>query len=307
MSATTAGVVGAGAFGRHHARKYAEDGRVRLVGVYDPDAERAGMLADTHRVRAFDSLEALLAEAEIVTVATPPATHAEIARQALDSGRHVLVEKPLAVDPQAGADLVARAADRELVLACGHQERLVLEAIGLFDAPERPTSIESTRAGPWTGRSADVSVAMDLMIHDIDLALALLGEAPCETYASGRRSHRSLCDAMVGRARFASGASARFFASRIADARARSMRIEYESGVVDIDFVARSFSNTTPFSLDRDFLDKPDAQDPLGANVRRFLDAVLGEAPRPPVSGAEGLAALRVAAQFDARLVSRAA
>ena len=307
MSVRTAGVVGAGAFGRHHARKYAQDGRVRLIGVYDPDAERAGMLAETHHVRAFDSLEALLAAAELITVAAPPLTHASIARQALDAGVHVLVEKPLAVDLDAGADLVARAAERQLTLACGHQERLVLEAMGLLDAPESPTLIESTRAGPWTGRSTDVSVALDLMIHDIDLALALLGEAPCETYASGRRSHRALCDAMVGRARFPSGASARFFASRIADARSRTMRVVYPSGVVDVDFVARSFSNTTPFQLDPNFLEKPYAQDPLGANVQRFIDAVLGEAPRPAVTGAEGLAALGLAAQFEAKLVARAA
>jgi predicted dehydrogenase len=302
-----AGVVGAGAFGRHHARKYVEDGRVRFVGVYDPDAERADMLAETHRVRAFDSLEELLAEVEIVTVASPPATHAEIAKIALDAGRSVLVEKPLAVDPRAGADLVARAAEARLVLACGHQERLVLEAMGLFEVPERPTLIESTRAGPWTGRSTDVSVAMDLMIHDIDLALALLGEPPCEAYATARRSRSASCDAMVGRARFPSGAAARFFASRIADARARSMRIVYASGEVEVDFVERRFSNTTPYPLDRDFLEKPDAQDPLGANVRRFVDAVLGEAQRPVVTGAEGLAALALAAQFDSKLVARAA
>jgi hypothetical protein len=134
-----------------------------------------------------------------------------------------------------------------------------------------------------------------------------MGEKPCEAYATGRRAHSATYDAMVGRARFPSGAAARFFASRIAEARARSMRLVYESGVVEVDFVARSFLNTTPFALDPDFLQKPNAQDPLGANVRRFLDCVLGEAQRPAVNGEEALAALMLASQFEAKLVARAA
>jgi predicted dehydrogenase len=300
----TAGIVGAGAFGRHHARKFAEDGRTRLVGVYDPHAERAEMLAQTHGVRAFETMEALLEEAEIVTIASPPATHAAMARLALDAGRHVLVEKPLAVTLADGADLVARAEAMNVVLACGHQERLVLEAIGLHAAPERPLRVDSVRAGPWTGRSADVSVTLDLMIHDIDLALALIGEAPHTVRAAGRRKLGPLADSIDAIARFPSGAVARFSASRIAEKRARTMKLIYPSGEVAIDFVSRSFRNETPFALDAAFNERPDAQDPLGANVRRFLDAVFGDAPRPPVTGQEALQALQLALMIDGKLTA---
>jgi predicted dehydrogenase len=302
-----AGVIGAGAFGRHHARKYAEDGRVRLVGIYDPHPERADMLAQTHGVEAFETPEALFAAAEIVTIASPPATHGMMALLALDAGLHTLVEKPLAVSVAEGAALVARAEANGLVLACGHQERLVLNAIGLFDTPERPTLIESVRTGPWTGRSADVSVTLDLTVHDADLTLALLGETPHMVNARGKRELGPVADTVDAIARFPSGAQARFSSSRVAEKRARTMRLVYPSGEVEIDFMARTFRNDTPFALDADFMSKPEAQDPLGANVSRFLDAVLGEAPRPVVTGAEALEALKLALAIDSKYTAFAA
>ena len=299
MTLLRAGVIGAGAFGRHHARKYAEDSRIALVGVFDPDAERADLLAELHNVCAFETAQTLIDAVDILTIASPPATHAAMARVALDAGKHVLVEKPLAATPADGVDLVARAAARNLVLACGHQERIVLEAIGLFAAPERPTLVEAARAGPWTGRSADASVTLDLMIHDIDMALAVIGEAPTQANAAGRCVHGVVADELTAEALFPSGAHARFFASRVADERARTMRLVYPAGEVRVDFVAKTFENTTPFALDPNFMMRPDAQDSLGANVRRFIDVILGSRDRAPATGADGLAALELAHRFD--------
>ncbi len=299
MSALKAAVVGAGAFGRHHARKYAEDPRVALIGIYDPDAERAAMLAETHHIEAFASMDALAAAADIVTVACPATAHAAMARAALDAGAHVLIEKPLAVTVEDGADLVERAQRTGRILACGHQERLILEAIGLFAIAERPTHIESVRAAPWTGRGGDVSVTLDLMTHDIDMALSLFGAAPVSWRATGRRERGAVVDHLEADAAFEGGATARFLSSRIADDRARAMRLVYPSGEVRVDFVARTFANTTPFAFNADFASAPDAQDPLAANVRRFVSACLGDLPRPPVTGEDGLNALRLAAAFD--------
>jgi predicted dehydrogenase len=242
-----------------------------------------------------------------VTVATPPETHGALALAALKAGKHVLVEKPLASTEAEGAALVAEAANRSLVLACGHQERLVFNAIGLFDIPERPLRIEADRAGPWTGRSADVSVTLDLMVHDMDLAIALMGEAPLETTAAPQAVRAAMADALTAHARFRGGASAEFSASRVSDARARTMKIVYPSGVVEIDFVARTFLNTTGFPLNPDFAQDPRGRDPLGANVHAFLDAVTGAAVRPPVTGAEGLAALRMALAADRSILVQAA
>ena len=299
MSKLKAAVVGAGAFGRHHARKYAEDARVRLIGVFDPDAERAQMLAETHQVEAFGSMDALAAAADLVTVASPATTHAPMARLALEHDCHVLIEKPLAVSVDDGEDLVQKARDRRKIIACGHQERLILEAIGLFSIPETPVVVESIRAAPWTGRGADVSVTLDLTTHDIDMALSLTRATPERVNVSGRRERGEVVDHLEAEAIFDNGAVAKFLSSRIAVERQRAMRLVYPSGEVRVDFVARTFINTTPFALDAEFARTPDAHDPLAGNVRRFIGACLGENPRPPVTGGEGLEALRLAARFD--------
>ncbi|MEZ5958404.1 MAG: Gfo/Idh/MocA family oxidoreductase [Hyphomonadaceae bacterium] len=298
MTKLKAGVLGAGAFGRHHARKYAEDHRVTLVGVMDHHDERAQMLADTHGVEPFYDVATLLAQVDIVTIATPPSQHATAARAALEAGKHVLIEKPLATDLADGSTLVKLAKGNSLVLACGHQERLVFEAMGLFETPEKPSYIESVREGPWTGRSADVSVTLDLMVHDLDLALKLLGTKAQRVEASARSEHGRTADAIEAKLTF-TDAEAKFVSSRIANDRKRTMRAVYPSGEVKIDFLARTFENTTGFPLNAAFAETRIGSDPLGANVAQFIDAVLGVAPRPAVDGEEALAVLELALQVD--------
>ena len=298
MSKLRAGVLGAGAFGRIHARKYAEDARVTFAGVYDPDDERATELANTHSVEAFTSLDALLAQVDIVTIASPPSFHGEAARRPLSAGKHTLIEKPLATDVATGHALVQLATDKKLVLGCGHQERLVFQAVGLLSAPERPTYIESVREGPWTGRSADVSVTLDLMVHDLDLALQLLKAKPAHISASAKSEHGRTADQIEARLAF-DGAEAVFRSSRIASERRRFMRAVYPSGDVKIDFIARTFENSTKFPLNAAFAETRIGADPLGANVAQFIDAVLGVAPRPVVNGAEALAVLELALDVD--------
>lgn len=298
MSKLKAGVVGAGAFGRIHARKYAEDARVQFVGVFDPDDERAGQLADTHGAQAFGTLDALLAQADLITIASPPSLHAGAALPALKAGKHVLIEKPLATDARDGAELVRIAAEKKLVLACGHQERLVFEAMGLFGAPEEPRVIESVREGPWTGRSADVSVTLDLTVHDLDLALRLLGRAPARVSAKAKAQHGRAADWIEAKLDFGD-CEALFTSSRIADERRRFMRAVYPSGEVKIDFLARTFENSTSFPLNPAFAETRIGADPLGANVAAFIDSVLGVGPRPVVTGEEALAVLELALEAD--------
>ncbi|HRP10766.1 MAG TPA: Gfo/Idh/MocA family oxidoreductase [Terricaulis sp.] len=298
MSKLRAGVVGAGAFGRIHARKYAEDARVSFAGVFDPDDERADQLADTHGAEAFRSLEALLGAVDLVTIASPPSLHAGAGLPALKAGKHLLIEKPLATDAADGAALVRAAAEKKLVLACGHQERLVFEAMGLFSTPEEPSFIESVREGPWTGRSADVSVTLDLTVHDLDLALRLLGRKPERVSAKAKTEHGRAADWIEAKLDFG-GAQAVFTSSRIAQDRRRFMRAIYPSGEVKIDFLARTFENTTSFPLNAAFAETRIGADPLGANVAAFIDAVLGVAPRPIVTGEEALAVLELALDLD--------
>lgn len=299
MTKLKAGVIGAGVFGAHHASKYKNDPRVELVGVYDLDSERMEALAETLSVRTFNNMDDMLDLLDIVTVASPPMTHASAAAAALEYNKHVLIEKPLAVS-MTEAELLLMVADlNKRVLACGHQERLVFEAMGLFASDERPTLIESTREGPWTGRSTDVSVALDLMVHDFDLALTLAGAAPVSVSAEGEAKHGASADTLRTELTFATGLTARFVGSRVAESRKRTMRLVYPSGEVKIDFLARSFENSSRVPLNAGFADTAAGRDPLGANVQRFIDAVLGIAPRPAVTGREAADALQVALNAD--------
>jgi predicted dehydrogenase len=281
-----AGVIGAGAFGGFHARKYASLDGVDLVGVYDPQASAAQALADAVGVRAFATLEGLLEAVEVVTVASPAIYHAEGVLAALKAGRHVYVEKPLAVSLDDADQILALAAKAGLIVAVGHQERVVSQAMGLFDIPEQPLRLEAIRRGTPSTRNLDVSATLDLMVHDIDLALALTTAEPMAVEAEGDDDQAS------AEATFDNGFVASFSVSRIAEARERRMHIVYPSGEVAVDFLDRTFSNTTPFTLNADFAETPAGRDPLGVSVQTFLDAVEGRSPRPVVTAEEAARAL---------------
>jgi predicted dehydrogenase len=290
-----AGVAGAGSFGGHHARKYAGLEDVTLVGVFDPDLARAQALAGGLAAEGFDDLAALLDRIDVLTIASPASTHAGVARAALAAGKAVYVEKPIATTLDDARDLVTLAQAGGLVLACGFQERVVSRAMGLLDAPERPLRLEAVRRGPWNPRNTDVSCVLDLMIHDIDLAVTLAPAPIAALEAVGRTTHGPFLDEVACQITLEDGAVLRLEASRIAPERERRMRIVYPSGEVEIDFVTRAFRNTTPFALDQAFTETPAGRDPLGASVTAFLAAARGETARPAVTGEEALRALEVA------------
>jgi len=288
-SPVRAGVIGAGVFGTFHARKYATLPGVTLAAVFDPDAERGGRLAGELGASAFTDLNAFLDAVDVVSIASPADSHAAMAHRVLTAGRHAYVEKPLATAIEAGEALVELAKARRLVLACGHQERLTFAAMGLLQTPEAPLRLESVRRGTPNDRNRDVSCVLDLMIHDLDLGLTLAGEGAWDVSAFGG------FDEARAEVRFASGLVGVFEASRVADARERTMRIVYPSGVVEINFLKPALDNRTAFSLNEAFASTPNGRDPLGASVSAFLAAVREDVVRPAVTGAEGLRALALA------------
>jgi predicted dehydrogenase len=299
-----AGVVGAGVFGGHHARKYASLSGVQMAAVLDPHEERAEALAQPLGADVFEDLDAFLDAVDLVTVASPGSTHAEIAMAALAKGRHVYVEKPLADDMGHALALVDAARASSCVLACGHQERALFRAIGLLDLPERPLRLEAVRRGTFTGRSVDISCVLDLMVHDIDLAMALNASALKSIAAYGEIDAGPLADLARAELTFEDGMSATLEACRTAKRRSRTMRIVFPSGEVRIDFLARSLVNTTPFAIDAGFAERPHGRDPLGASVAEFVAAVRGRAERPLVTGEEAARALEVALEVDRALAA---
>jgi predicted dehydrogenase len=293
------GVIGAGVFGGYHARQYAQAEGAWLSAVFDPDLERAREVAARHGATAFDDLDAFLASVDVVTVASPGVRHAEGALAALRAGCSVYVEKPLAVDLEEADRILAEAARQGRVVACGHQERVVFDAIGLFAAPERPLRLEAVRQGPQSQRNLDISVILDLMIHDLDLALSLASGQPLAAEGEGDIAYSGGLDAVRAEVTFDDGFTAVFDASRMAPERKRSMRVVYPSGELEIDFLARTFRNTTGFDLNPGFADTPAAQDPLGASVGAFLACVRGERDRPVVTGEEAARALDLALAIE--------
>jgi predicted dehydrogenase len=293
-----AGVIGAGVFGGHHARKYAGSDRVHLAGVYDTDAGRAEALAAQLETRAYTDLEALISDCDAVTVASPAVHHYTGVKAALQAGRHVLAEKPLADTAVRGKELIAIARERNLVLQVGHQERFVFNAMGVFDIAEAPRRISARRMGLRSTRNLDVSVTVDLMIHDLDLVMALARAPLASLEANASRIFTDLPDAADVRMVFEDGFEAVLESSRAAEALDRVMRIDYAGGFLEVDFVAKTFINETGFDLNADFADDPKAKDSLGANVNAFIESVLDGTP-VAVPAEAGLAALAIARDID--------
>jgi len=296
-----AGVIGAGVFGGYHAAKYAAFPGATLVGVYDHHREHAEALASRSGGRAFESEADLLAAVDVVSIATPALAHAECALAALECGKSIYVEKPLAVRREDAAHILEAAERQSLVVACGFLERAAFQAMGLFEVPEKPILLESVRLGPPSPRNLDVSVVLDLMIHDLDLALALRPAVVAAVEAEGIVSAHG-ADAVEAEARFEGGFVARFRASRIAETRERTMRIVYPSGEVRVDFLSHAFENTTPFALNRDFEDAPQSRDRLGASISAFIAAVRGEGRGPLADGHDGARALDLALAVEQAL-----
>lgn len=296
------GVIGAGVFGGYHARQYARLPGVTLSAVLDPHPERAAKVAMESGGRAFHEMDAFLEAVDVVTIASPATFHAEQALAVIAAGKPVYIEKPIAISVADAERVREAAAKKGLVVACGHQERVRFQAMGLLDVPEQPILLEALRHGPPSDRSQDVSSVLDLMVHDLDLALTLSTADPVTAEGEGRIGASGSWDMARAEVSFEGGFMALFDVSRMAEARKRTMRVVFPSGDVEIDFLAGTFRNTTPFKLNADFEDTPAAKDPLGASVEGFLAAVRGEAPRPVVTADEAIRALDLALAVEQAL-----
>ncbi|MFN8946924.1 MAG: Gfo/Idh/MocA family protein [Alphaproteobacteria bacterium] len=280
-----AGVIGAGAVGRLHASKYAALQGVKLVGIADVSEVRAQTLANDFGVTAFAGWRAMLPHVDIVTIAAPAKFHGEIGVGCLNQGKHVFIEKPLAANMREADALVRVAEARGAVLHTGHQERFVMRYLGLFDGNVTPTRIETHRAAPFNPRNTDVSVVLDLMIHDIDLC-HLLNPADIATISASERSQPSRSDEVAARLTLVDGMEISLFASRMAEARKRFMRVTYPDGEIHIDFLTRAITNTTPRKL-KSLDSKGEAVDgipcpsvdPLGHGVAQFVRSVRENLP----------------------------
>jgi predicted dehydrogenase len=302
-------VIGVGSLGMHHAKHLATFPDVELVGVYDESPARADQIAEQVETTAYRDLDRLLNSVKAVTIAVPTPAHAEVGLRALERGVAVLMEKPLAVTLEEADALVGAAASRGLQLQVGHIERFNRALRAALPYLEGPRFLESMRMAPFQPRGTDVAVILDLMIHDLDLVLHLIGGAEAtDVRASGVAVLSPHLDMANARVEFAGGAVALVTASRMARERIRKLRIFQPTGYLSLDLATgagefmrlrRGWSPGMGTKLEdiveRITFEGPEA-DALRLELQSFVHAVRGER-ETVVSGVEGRAALKLALQ----------
>ena len=221
-------VLGVGGLGQHHARIYAEmeqAGDVEFVGLYDPNLERAREIAEKNGVRALESMEAALEQADGVSIVTPTVTHHELASEFLKAGCHVLVEKPITDEADQAAELVQLAQENDRVLQVGHVERFNPVFDYLQSVAKEPRFIETHRLSPYPARSMDIGVVLDLMIHDLDIVLAFVDSPVKEVDGVGVPVLSASEDIANARLKFENGCVANLTVSRVSPERMRKIRV----------------------------------------------------------------------------------
>ena len=239
MAQLRIGILGAGHFGRFHALKVAASRRAVLAGLYDPQPTRAETVGREAGGAPALGLDALIEASDAVIIAAPAETHYDLAAKALGAGRHVLIEKPIAATLDEADRLAALARERGRVLQVGHLLRYSAEHRAISSRITRPLYIDATRIAPYKPRGTDVSVILDLMIHDLDLVLALVHSPIRSVDALGAAVSSSSEDIANARVRFENGCVATITASRISLKTERRMRMFSEEGYLSVDFVAR--------------------------------------------------------------------
>ncbi|WP_306253113.1 Gfo/Idh/MocA family protein [Parvularcula sp. IMCC14364] len=296
-----AGVAGAGVFGGYHANKYVEAEAAELTAIYDAIEHPAAALASKHGCDGTTDYDAFLNKIDVLTITAPATYHFELAEKALLAGKHVLVEKPIALHLSDADKLLSIASEKDLILQVGHQERYVFEAFGLLDRPA-PKEVHSRRLNKFSGRAMDVSVVFDLMIHDLDLLNQVAHGDVTALTATATCRHGEKSDHTETHITFSSGTKATLAASRLEEEPVRDMRLVYDDGEIHINFLKREVSNTTGTALTTDFeADNPPLafRDPLAFGTQSFLKAV-EENARPTVDGVAGRAALDLALRVEA-------
>jgi predicted dehydrogenase len=300
-------VVGVGHLGRHHARILSTQSGVDLVGVADINAARAAEIASAHTTQPFADWRGLLDRVDAVTIATPTATHLEIAEAFLDRRVHVLVEKPMTPTTADADRLLTLARDRGVQLAVGHTERFNPAVAAVKPLIRQPRFIEVHRLGTFPERSLDIDVVFDLMIHDLDVVLDIVGGDVTGIEAVGVPVLTPRVDIANVRLRFANGCIANLTASRISRDRVRKIRFFQRDAYVSIDYAAQEAEVwrlvPKPGAMPAIEGGKLDVtrEEPLKRELEVFLDAVrAGRAPI--VTGDQGRAALALAERVVERM-----
>ncbi|MGR9072400.1 MAG: Gfo/Idh/MocA family oxidoreductase [Gammaproteobacteria bacterium] len=304
-------VVGAGYLGKFHAEKYAGLPECELVAVVDIDEAAARQVAGKTGARALTDYRELLGRVDAVSIVVPTSLHHAVSRDFLEHGAHVLVEKPITVTVEEADELIEIARRNNRVLQVGHLERFNPAVMGLDNLDDRPLFIESHRLSPFNPRANDVSVVLDLMIHDIDIILALVDSEVERMDASGTAVLTRDTDIANARIVFKSGCVANVTASRVSMKTERKMRMFRPKAYISIDFQNRAltkhqigdremFPGIPEIKTEESVFENGDA---LLAEIKHFIECIQSGAT-PLVPGEAGKRALETAIQITRLLKS---
>ncbi len=304
MSKLKCAVIGTGYLGKFHAEKYASLDNCELVAVVDINEQAAKQVADKLGAEALTDYKSLLGRVDAVSIVVPTSLHHSVSSDFLNAGAHVLVEKPITVTVEEADELIAIAKQKNVILQVGHLERFNPAVLGL-DKEEKPLFIEAHRLSPFNPRANDVSVVLDLMIHDIDIILALIDSDIERIDASGTAVLTAGTDIANARLTFTNGCVANVTASRISMKMERKMRMFRPSSYISVDFQNKvltkhrtgdkeMFPGVPEIVSEESVFENGDA---LMEEIKHFVDCI-NNGSNPLVSGVAGRRALKTAIEI---------
>jgi len=296
-------LVGCGHMGKIHLQKLSSFDEIQIVGIVDVDTKRANDLAQPINVPAFNNYKKLLGNVDGVIIATPTETHYQIAKDFLKSGTHILLEKPITSRQDQAQELIDLAQTRQLILQVGFLERFNPAFSKILPIIKKPLLIESRRSSEFTGRSTDIDVVLDLMIHDIDLILSIVREDVCDIHAQGVSFITDKLDMASARIEFSNGCIADLNASRISSKKERTLTVFEGNQIFFIDLLNRRVVYSAK-EQNKDIDTEEYTVDPIDAvkyEISLFIQSIL-TGTAPIVRGEDGLRALTLADQVKQRI-----
>ena len=310
------GVVGTGHLGALHTKMFKQINNCELVGIYDSNPEQAKAVSESLNVPSFSNLDFLLSKVEAVSIAATTSAHYELAKNCMEAGIHIFIEKPITTSIEEGEILVKLAEEKKLILQVGHIERFNPGLVSLEKYIDNPKFIQSDRLAQFNPRGTDVAVVLDLMIHDIDIILSLVKSDVKQIEASGVAVVSDHIDIANARIVFENGAVANVTASRISQKKMRKMRMFQRDTYIALDFVtgvseiyrlippdSQSSADSISFGeigvgekKKKLIYEQPQPKElnALEYELELFVNSV-AENKKPVVSGVDGLKALKVA------------
>jgi predicted dehydrogenase len=295
MEKVKVGIIGVGYLGTQHARILSYLERAELIGVADIDFKKAMVIGNRHGVKYYDNYEDMLDEIDAGIVATPTSEHFSISMKLLQEGKSVLVEKPITETVKQAEDLVSIAEKNGLILQIGHLERFNPAVEALENLISEPKFIEVQRLGSFSARSLDIDVVLDLMIHDLDIIMALIKDEVKVIRSSGIHVLSDKIDIANARLEFTSGCIATLTASRVHQGKVRKLRIFEPTSYYSIDYIDQEVK---VFPLNGRQTDiktlKIKKEEPLKKELQNFFRCII-DGKKRKVTGEEGLRALKLA------------